>query len=62
MAFDPGPEATTPPYVAFRFQVELLLDTATPGVSGMICRGAFAECSGLEMTMEPKVVRQGGDN
>jgi phage tail-like protein len=60
--FDPGPEATVPPYTAFRFQVELSLDTRTPGIKGLICRGAFAECDGLEMTMEPKTVREGGRN
>ncbi len=60
--FDPGPEANVPPYTAFRFQVELTLATATPGISGLVCRGAFAECDGLEMTMEPKTVREGGNN
>lgn len=60
--FDPGPEANMSPYTAFRFQVELTLATPTPGISGMVCRGAFAECDGLEMTMEPKMVREGGRN
>jgi phage tail-like protein len=60
--FDPGPDATVSPYTAFRFQVELTLATPTPGISGLICRGAFAECDGLEMTMEPKMVREGGKN
>ncbi len=60
--FDPGPEATVSPYIAFRFQVELSLDKPVPGISGLICRGAFSECDGLEMTMEPKAVREGGRN
>jgi phage tail-like protein len=60
--FDPGPEATVSPYIAFRFQVELSLDKPIPGISGLICRGAFSECDGLEMTMEPKAVREGGRN
>ncbi|SRR6266568_3047135 len=60
--FDPGPEATATPYIAFRFQVELSLAQSVPGINGLICRGAFAECDGLEMTMEPKAVREGGNN
>jgi phage tail-like protein len=60
--FDPGPEETASLYIAFRFQVELSLDAPVPGVSGLICRGAFSECDGLEMTMEPKAVREGGNN
>jgi len=42
--FDPGPEGNTPPYTAFRFQVELSLDKPVPGITGLICRGDFAEC------------------
>ena len=60
--FDPGPEGTTSPYTAFRFQVELSLDQPVPGINGLVCRGAFSECDGLEMTMEPKTVREGGNN
>ncbi|MFL5699396.1 MAG: phage tail protein [Ktedonobacteraceae bacterium] len=60
--FDPGPEGTTSPYTAFRFQVELSLDQPVPGINGLVCRGAFSECDGLEMTMEPKAVREGGNN
>src|SRR5947209_6448477 len=60
--FDPGPEGTTSPYTAFRFQVELSLAQPVPGINGLVCRGAFSECDGLEMTMEPKAVREGGNN
>jgi phage tail-like protein len=60
--FDPGPEATTSPYTAFRFQVELSLTQSVPGINGLVCRGAFSECDGLEMTMEPKPVQEGGNN
>ncbi|HEY6411859.1 MAG TPA: phage tail protein [Ktedonobacteraceae bacterium] len=59
---DPGPEAQVPPYTAFRFEVELTLKQPAPGIKGAICRGAFAECDGLEMTMEPKAIREGGNN
>jgi phage tail-like protein len=27
-----------------------------------LCRGAFSECTGLEATMEPKVIKVGGSN
>lgn len=60
--FDPGPEGTTSPYTAFRFQVELSLAQSVPGINGLVCRGAFSECDGLEMTMEPKPIREGGNN
>lgn len=60
--FDPGPEAIVPPYTAFRFEVELTLNKPVPGINGPVCRGAFSECDGLEMTMEPKAVREGGNN
>lgn len=60
--FDPGPEGNISPYTAFRFQIELRLNQPVPGITGLICRGAFAECDGLEMTMEPKTVREGGRN
>jgi phage tail-like protein len=60
--FDPGPEAIVPPYTAFRFEVELTLYQPAPGINGPVCRGAFSECDGLEMTMEPKAVREGGNN
>src|SRR5205085_11006477 len=51
-----------PPFTAFRFEVVLNLDTPLPGVTDPVCNAAFAECDGLEMTMEPKAVREGGNN
>jgi phage tail-like protein len=45
---------------AFRFQVSFRrLDNS---LDVDVCRGAFSECSGLEATMEPKVIRAGGVN
>lgn len=44
------------PYTAFRFEVVLDLDQPTPGLGSPLVDAAFAECDGLEMTMEPKVV------
>lgn len=53
--FTPEPES---PFAAFRFQV----DFKQAGTSLSVARGAFSECSGLEATMEPKVINAGGQN
>ena len=46
----------TTPFTAFRFEIILDLDQPTPGLASPLCDAAFAECDGLEMTMEPKIV------
>ncbi|MDQ1522435.1 MAG: hypothetical protein QOE47_359, partial [Pyrinomonadaceae bacterium] len=46
------------PFVAFNFSVEIRVD----GVAMQICDAAFSECDGLEMTMEVKTIREGGNN
>jgi phage tail-like protein len=46
------------PFTAFRFSVEI----AVPGLAGNVCSAAFQECDGLEMTMEVKTIREGGNN
>lgn len=46
------------PFTAFNFSVEIEVE----GVASRICNAAFAECDGLEMTMEPKTIREGGNN
>lgn len=55
------------PFHVWRFEVEfsrVALDTgkAADGAEADLCRGAFAECTGLEATMEPKVIKEGGRN
>jgi phage tail-like protein len=53
------------PLTLFRFQVEferVQLKDSKPQGAASICNGAFAECSGLEATMEPKVIKSGGWN
>lgn len=54
------------PLHVFRFQVDFAQDTivkgGTPGASVSICRGAFAECTGLEASMEAKTIKEGGTN
>lgn len=55
------PEAMSP-FQVFNFEVSFY--KASPGQSGEepMCSGAFSECTGLEATMEPKVVKAGGSN
>jgi phage tail-like protein len=48
-------------FTAFNFLVEIVVPDV-PGVSGPVCSAAFAECDGLEVTIEPKTFRQGGVN
>ena len=47
-----------PPFTSFNFLVEVKVE----GVSEKICAAAFSECDGLEMTIEPKTIREGGRN
>jgi phage tail-like protein len=47
---------TVVPFTTFRFEVVLDLDQPTPGLDSPLCDAAFAECEGLEMSMEPKTV------
>jgi phage tail-like protein len=55
---DPANETIIYPFTAFKFSVEIDVD----GVSSQVCSAAFAECDGLEMTMEVKTIREGGNN
>ena len=51
------------PFTAFNFEIQLMVPNAAGlGLSSQLCNGEFAECDGLEMTMEPKTVREGGNN
>lgn len=54
------------PLNIFRFRIDFV-ESAVPnnqagGGKPTICSGYFSECSGLEASMEPKVIRQGGMN
>jgi len=60
------PENQLAPLHVFRFHVTFKRDNL-PGASAPVaavglCSGAFAECTGLEATMEPKVIKAGGAN
>lgn len=46
------------PFTSFNFRVSLILD----GSAEPLCDAAFAECDGLEMSMETKTIREGGGN
>jgi phage tail-like protein len=53
------------PIHVFRFRVDFEIDSLTnngAGASVVVCSGAFSECTGLEATMEPKVIKEGGRN
>jgi phage tail-like protein len=62
---DDLPENLLAPLHVFRFHVTFKQDTlrGEPSNSEVpLCSGAFAECTGLEATMEPKVIKSGGSN
>jgi len=61
-AGDELPENRLPPLQVFRFQVDFRRAGNAPGGSVQVCSGAFSDCSGLEATMEPKVIKSGGAN
>jgi phage tail-like protein len=52
------------PLHVFHFQVDFEDDPIAGGRSAPVplCSGAFAECSGIEATMEVKVIKEGGSN
>jgi phage tail-like protein len=47
------------PFSAFNFDVQI--DVTGIGIT-RVCNGEFAECDGLEMTMDVKTIREGGNN
>lgn len=59
----PG-QPSSAPLIPFRFHVRFRQSGAGAGQGNEVnmCKGAFAECTGLEATMEPKVIRSGGVN
>src|SRR5215510_6101975 len=55
---NPVHESVKYPFTAFNFAVEIKVD----GVAMQVVDAAFSECDGLEMTMEVKTIREGGNN
>ncbi len=65
MPEDNLPENLLAPFHVFRFRIEFKENSlGSGGGDAMVhlCSGAFAECTGLEATMEPKVIKEGGHN
>ncbi|MHB1309668.1 MAG: phage tail protein [Limisphaerales bacterium] len=60
------PESDATPVGNFRYELlfteNRLKSGGNANVTQPVAGGAFAECSGLEATMEPKVIREGGLN
>ena len=54
------------PLQVFNFQVDFYQDPLDSDQDSdetvAVCSGAFSECTGLEATMEPKVIKEGGRN
>jgi phage tail-like protein len=48
----------TYPFIAYNFAVEINV----PAIDSVLCQAAFSECDGLEMTMDVKTIREGGNN
>lgn len=46
------------PFTAFNFAVEINV----PGIGPKLCNAAFSDCDGLDMTMDVKTIREGGNN
>ena len=46
------------PFSAFNFEVRIRRE----GETAALCGGTFAECDGLDMSLDVKTIRQGGDN
>jgi phage tail-like protein len=55
---DPAKETVIAPFTSFNFSVEI----NRAGQSDQIVSAAFSECDGLEMTMDVKTIREGGNN
>src|SRR5436190_22978449 len=47
------------PFTAFNFSVEIHVPFMG---SGALCSAAFSECDGLDMSMDVKTIREGGNN
>jgi phage tail-like protein len=46
------------PFTTFNFRIDITYG----GAASPVCAGEFAECDGLEMSIEPKTIREGGNN
>ena len=46
------------PFTNFNFSVEI----SVPGQKSPLCKASFSDCDGLEMSMDIKTIREGGNN
>jgi phage tail-like protein len=54
---------STGPFIPFRFQVSLTGSGLPEGLGpGPLCAGSFSEATGIEATMSPRAIREGGNN
>ena len=58
IGFGSSASATDVPFTTFNFLVEIDVE----GVSDMVCSAMFSDLDGLEMNLEPKTIREGGNN
>jgi phage tail-like protein len=47
------------PFTSFNFSVEIRVDGLQ---DGLLCNASFSDCDGLDMTMDVKTAREGGNN
>jgi phage tail-like protein len=51
------------PFTTFNFYIQLkVMNASALGLSSPLCSMEFSELDGLEMSMEPKTVHEGGNN
>lgn len=55
---NPALETVHHPFTAFNFSIEI----TKAGEAATLCSASFAECDGLEMSMDVKTIREGGAN
>lgn len=56
-------DVTARPFPNFRFEVDLVVDDAAEhGLTTPLCSAVFSECTGLEASMTPKTLQEGGNN
>jgi phage tail-like protein len=55
---DAAREVTLPPFATFNFLIAFDVE----GLPKPLCSASFSECDGLEMSVEVKKIREGGNN
>jgi phage tail-like protein len=55
---NPSNDTVLVPFTSFNFSVEIYV----PALQRTLCNAAFSEADGLEVTMDAKTIREGGNN